>query len=65
VEAIEGGKEREIIIARNGKPAAKLVPIDAVTRGKRLGVAKGLFDVPDNIDQHNSEVAELFMGWHQ
>ena len=49
VEAIEGGKEREIIIARNGKPAAKLVPIDAVTRGKRLGVAKGLFDVPDSV----------------
>ena len=65
VEAIEGGKEREIIIARNGKPAAKLGPIDAVIRGKRLGVAKGLFDVPDDINQHNSEVAELFMGGHQ
>lgn len=62
VEAIEGGKEREIIIARNGKPAAKLVPIDAGVAGKRLGVAKGMFEVPDNIDQHNSEVAALFAG---
>ncbi|MHB9041946.1 type II toxin-antitoxin system Phd/YefM family antitoxin [Acidithiobacillus sp.] len=28
VEAIEQGQEREIVIARNGRPAAKLVPID-------------------------------------
>jgi len=26
VEAIEQGQEREIVIARNGRPAAKLVP---------------------------------------
>lgn len=62
VEAIEGGKEHEIIIARNGKPAAKLVPIGANTAGRRLGVAKGMFEVPDNIDRHNSEVAVLFAG---
>ena len=35
VEAIEQGKEREIIIARNGRPAAKLVPIDSTPSGKR------------------------------
>ena len=29
VEAIEHGREREIIIARNGRPAAKLDPLDA------------------------------------
>jgi hypothetical protein len=45
--------------------SVKIATGSTVTRGKRLGVAKGLFDVPDNIDQHNSEVAELFMGWHQ
>ena len=28
VETIEQGLEREIIIARNGRPAAKLVPMD-------------------------------------
>ncbi len=60
VEAVESGAEREIIIARNGKPAAKLVPIDAGTTGKRLGVARGKFKVPDNIDAHNKDVAKLF-----
>ena len=62
VEAIEQGHEREIVIARNGRPAAKLVPIDSTPPEKRLGVAKGLFVVPDNIDTHNDEVARLFSG---
>jgi len=62
VEAIEQGHEREIVIARNGRPAAKLVPIDTAPSGKRIGVAKGLFVVPDSIDAHNDEVAQLFMG---
>lgn len=62
VEAIEQGQEREIVIARNGRPAARLVPIDAMPPGKRIGVAKGVFVVPDSIDAHNDEVAQLFMG---
>lgn len=62
VEAIEQGTEREIVIARNGRPVARLVPIDAPTAGVRLGVAKGLFEVPDDIDAHNDEVARLFGG---
>ena len=62
VEAIEQGQEREIVIARNGRPAAKQVPMDSAPAGKRIGVAKGLFEVPDTIDAHNDEVAQLFMG---
>jgi antitoxin (DNA-binding transcriptional repressor) of toxin-antitoxin stability system len=60
VEVIEQGGEREIIIARNGRPAAKLVPMDTAMPGQRIGVAKGAFDVPDNIDTSNDEVARLF-----
>jgi len=62
VEAIEQGKEREIIIARNGRPAAKLVPIDKQVPGQRIGVAKGAFEIPANIDGSNEEVAKLFLG---
>lgn len=62
VQAIEQGDEREIIIARNGRPAAKLVPIDTASTGQRIGVAKGKFVVPDTIDAHNEEVARLFTG---
>ena len=41
VDAVESGAEKEIIIARNGKPAAKLVPIDAKPRKDGLGCWKG------------------------
>lgn len=60
VEDIEQGRKREIIIARNGKPAARLVPLGRKAQGKRLGVAKGRFKVPADIDQHNEEVSALF-----
>lgn len=62
VDAIEQGREKEIVIARNGKPAAKLVPLDTVSNVHRIGIAKGLFVVPDDIDMHNEEVARLFFG---
>lgn len=62
VQSIEQGLESEIVIARNGQPAAKLVPVDITPQGKRIGVAKGLFEVPDSIDAHNDEVAMMFMG---
>jgi antitoxin (DNA-binding transcriptional repressor) of toxin-antitoxin stability system len=62
VQAIEEGREREILIARNGRPAARLVPVDAAPAGKRIGVAKDQFEVPDTIDAHNADVARLFRG---
>ena len=62
VEAIEQGQELEIIIACNGRPAAKLVPINTLPTNKRIGVAKGKFEVPDSIDAHNHEIADLFLG---
>lgn len=62
VDMIEQGVEKEIVIARNGRAAARLVPVQAMTTAKRLGVAKGKFQVPDDIDAHNAEVARLFHG---
>lgn len=38
-ESIELRQEREIVIARNGRPAAELVPIDVLPDGKRIGGA--------------------------
>jgi len=49
------------VIARNGRPAAKLVALDHAPPAQRLGLAKGKFTVPDDIDAHNTDVAALFM----
>jgi prevent-host-death family protein len=62
IEAIEQGEESAIVITRRGRPVAKLVPIETAPVGPRLGIAKGKFEVPDDIDAHNDEVARLFMG---
>lgn len=62
VDAVEKGIEPEIVIARNGRPAAKLVPVTAKKRKLRLGLAKGKFVVPDDIDRDNDLVARMFYG---
>ena len=40
----------EIIIARDGKPAARLVALESGRRRVLLGIAEGRFDVPDDFD---------------
>jgi antitoxin (DNA-binding transcriptional repressor) of toxin-antitoxin stability system len=60
VEALESGAETEIVIARNGKPAARLVPLRAEPVGVRIGVAKGKFTMPNDIDGANDLIAEMF-----
>jgi len=60
VEAVESGAEEEIIIARNGKPAARLVPLKPKRKPVLLGLAEGQFHVPDDIDRDNEEIARLF-----
>jgi antitoxin (DNA-binding transcriptional repressor) of toxin-antitoxin stability system len=57
VESLEQGKESEIVIAR---PVARLVPYKHPVTDKRIGVAKGRFEVPDDIDADNEKLARLF-----
>lgn len=65
VAAVESGEETEIIISRNGRPAAKLVPIAATeTVGKRLGLLAGKYP-PMSLEQFNAddeEIGALFHG---
>lgn len=60
VDAVETGKESEVVIARNGRPVARLVPIRR--HGPRIGVARGAFVVPDSIDASDADIAALFDG---
>jgi len=62
VEQVEMGAEAEIVIARNGRPVARLVPLAAQPVQRRIGVAKGQFVVPESIDDNNAEVADLLFG---
>lgn len=40
----------EIIIARAGKPVARLVSLDTLPTRRKLGIFKGRLNVPDDFD---------------
>ena len=42
---------REVIIAKAGKPMARLAPLARVPRPKKLGLLKGKFKVPDDFNK--------------
>ena len=44
LEEVEAGTE--VVIARAGKPVARLVPFEPVPRRKRLGLLRGRIRVP-------------------
>ncbi len=63
VDAVESGAEDEVIIARNGKPVARLVPLAAPVPdvSKRLGIAEGQFgewtrEMAEAWDRENREM---------
>ena len=62
VERVEGGET--VIIARSGKPVAKLVALDEASphkKKRRFGFMKGQIKVPDDFDRmFEDEIAEMF-----
>jgi prevent-host-death family protein len=50
----------EVIIAKAGKPVAKLVPIKGEKRNFKFGSAKGDFVVPEDFNEPDPEIEDLF-----
>ena len=63
VQEVERGEVDEIVIARNGKPAARLVPLatpSRASRQRRIGLARGRFSAPADLDARNADVLRIF-----
>lgn len=64
VEAVESGAESEIIIARNGRPAAKLVPLEESAMGNKRKLGKFAGQLPvvtlEQLNELDGDVARLF-----
>ncbi len=59
VEQAEAGEE--IVIARAGKPVARLVGLTACGEARKLGLGKDRFSFPENFDAlHADEIAGMF-----
>lgn len=64
VEAVESGAEAEIIIARNGKPAARIVPIvEKRLEPRRLGRLDGMYPSIslEEFNEMDEEIAQSIM----
>ena len=68
VDDILNGRSGPVSILRRGKPVAVVVPVDwyreraGGAAGIRIGLAKGKYRIPRDIDAGNREVLALFAG---
>ena len=58
VERVEAGEE--IVIARGGRPVARLVPLSRRTRPRDLGIWKGQAWISPEFDSPLPEIMEAF-----
>jgi prevent-host-death family protein len=59
LERVRAGET--VILARAGRPIAKLVPLDAPAAPRRVGFLAGAFRVPADFDRMGAdEIAALF-----
>ena len=62
VEDLVSGRHDRVIISRHGKPVVCVTPLPATDTEKRIGIARGKFRVPDDIDATNAQIAAMFHG---
>jgi prevent-host-death family protein len=52
----------EVVIARHGKPVAKLSPMAEELPPRKPGILKGKIWIADNFDEFDEELEEMFYG---
>ncbi len=62
VRMLETKQEDIIYLARNGTAVVQMTLIPERTASKRIGVAEGKFKVPDEFDEWDKEIKEMFGG---
>lgn len=60
VAAVESGVEEEIVIARDGKPVARLLALQRAPRGQRIGLLAGKYAAPLDFDTDSGIVITMF-----
>lgn len=62
VRLLESKQEEVIYLARNGTAVVQMTLIPRKPAGRRIGVAEGKFKVPDEFDQWDKDVEDMFGG---
>lgn len=55
-------KGQEVIIAKAGKPVAKIVPYKKDVKPRQPGLLKDKIVIPDDFDEEDEEINKLFYG---
>lgn len=59
---LESGTEVEFVIARGDRPVARLVALGSGDVSRRVGIARGQFDVPEPDPELDAIIARTFEG---
>ena len=62
VRILESKREDTIIVSRYGKPVVQITLYNEKPVSKRIGIAKGKFNSPIDLDKDNAEIAEMLSG---
>ena len=57
---LETGQEEDILLTQQGNPIIKMSRLRVGAGAGRFGIAKGMLEVPDDLDKYNDEIAEMF-----
>ena len=60
VKLLESKQEDVIYLARNGTPVVQMVLIPKTNPTQRIGVAEGKFKTPDDFDEWDKEIEDMF-----
>ena len=64
IRILESGREKAITVTRNGKPVVKITLVDQPDVSKRIGIAKGKWNFPENWEEQDkaldAEIAKDF-----
>ena len=62
IHLLESKREDAIIVARYGKPVARITLYQETPVSNRIGIAKGKFKSPVDFDRDNAAIAEMLTG---
>ena len=60
IDDVESGREKEVIIARNGKPAVRITSLEQGRRPVRLGLAMRKYADFDDSTETNAVIQRMF-----
>ena len=60
VEDLVQGRNDTVVVSRHGKPVVQITALPSGPGSKRIGVARGKLEAPDDLNVCDDEIIQLF-----